>query len=86
MKNIYFIFDKTKKSQNLKKIILKKYKNHSISKSDCIVVVGGDGFMLSTLKKYQNSKKTFYGVNSGNYGFLMNKFIEKSFVRILIFF
>ena len=39
--------------------------------------------MLTTLKKYQNSKKTFYGVNSGNYGFLMNKFIEKSFIRNL---
>jgi len=39
--------------------------------------------MLATLKKYQNSKKTFYGVNSGNYGFLMNKFIEKSFIRNL---
>ncbi len=30
--------------------------------------------MLSTLKKYRNYKKTFYGINSGNYGFLMNKF------------
>ena len=52
-------------------------------KENVIIVIGGDGFMLSTLKKYQNSKKTFYGVNSGNYGFLMNKFIEKSFVRNL---
>ena len=30
--------------------------------------------MLSTLKKYRNYKKPFYGINSGNYGFLMNKF------------
>ena len=29
--------------------------------------------MLQTLKN-KRSKKFFYGVNSGNYGFLMNKF------------
>ena len=30
--------------------------------------------MLETLKKNKNSNKSFYGINSGNYGFLMNKF------------
>ena len=30
--------------------------------------------MLKTLKK---NKKIFYGINSGNYGFLMNKFSKK---------
>ena len=30
--------------------------------------------MLQTLKKNKKSKKNFYGINSGNYGFLMNKF------------
>ena len=34
--------------------------------------------MLHTLKKYYKFKKPFYGVNSGNYGFLMNKFSEKT--------
>ena len=45
-----------------------------ITKLNITIVVGGDGFMLQTLKKNKNSKKYFYGVNSGNYGFLMNKF------------
>ena len=30
--------------------------------------------MLQTLKKNKKSNKLFYGINSGNYGFLMNKF------------
>ena len=30
--------------------------------------------MLKTLKKNKDSSKIFYGINSGNYGFLMNKF------------
>ena len=40
--------------------------------------------MLKTLKKNQNSKKSFYGLNSGNYGFLMNKFSKKSFIKNLV--
>ena len=32
--------------------------------------------MLETLKKYHKYNKNFYGINSGNYGFLMNKFSE----------
>ena len=37
--------------------------------------------MLQTLKKNKNSKKHFYGINSGNYGFLMNKFSIKNFYK-----
>jgi len=79
MKKLHFTFDKlTKKAQNLKKIILKKYKNYSPVKSDCIVVAGGDGFMLHTLKNYSKFKKPFYGINCGTFGFLMNKYDSKN--------
>lgn len=74
MKKIFFIFDKTKKANHTKKEIFKKFKNYSLSKSDFIVVGGGDGFMLHILKKYYKYKKPFYGINCGTYGFLMNKF------------
>ena len=46
-------------------------------------MIGGDGFMLQTLKKNKNSKSFFYGINSGNYGFLMNKFNSKNLIRNL---
>ena len=39
--------------------------------------------MLQTLKKNKNSKKQFYGINSGNYGFLMNKFSSKNIIKNL---
>ena len=39
--------------------------------------------MLQTLKKNKNSKKRFYGINSGNYGFLMNKFSSKNIIKNL---
>ena len=39
--------------------------------------------MLQTLKRNKNSKKNFYGINSGNYGFLMNKFSIKNIIKNL---
>ena len=39
--------------------------------------------MLKTLKKNKDNKKFFYGINSGNYGFLMNKFSHKKFINNL---
>ena len=39
--------------------------------------------MLQTLKKYYKFKKLFYGINSGSYGFLMNKFSKKNTIKNL---
>jgi len=39
--------------------------------------------MLQTLKKNKKSKKSFYGINSGNYGFLMNKFSNNLVIKNL---
>ena len=81
MKKYHFIFDKIKKNNNLKKFLLKKFKNYSPKNCSVIVVLGGDGFMLQTLKKYQKFSKPFYGVNRGSYGFLMNKYKNYDFVK-----
>ena len=54
--------------------MLKVLKKEQIKRKNLVIVIGGDGFMLQTLKKNKDQKKLFYGVNSGNYGFLMNKF------------
>ena len=70
----HIVSDKNNLSLKIKKSIESKNDFYSLSKSNLIIVIGGDGFMLSTLKKYKKYKKPFYGINSGNYGFLMNKF------------
>ena len=80
IKNIHFAFDKTKKAQVCKKDILRKYKNSAPNKSDVIVVIGGDGFMLQILKKYQKLKKPYYGMNKGNFGFLMNNYKKANII------
>ena len=77
------ITDKNKISANIKKQLIKKLNNHQFKQSNLVIVIGGDGFMLKTLKKNKNSKKQFYGVNSGNYGFLMNKFSAENIIKNL---
>ena len=81
MKKPFIISDKNKKSEIIKNKLEKKIKLTSLIKSDFIIVIGGDGFMLQTLKKYYKYKKPFYGINSGDYGFLMNKFHEKNIFK-----
>ena len=82
-KKIYITFDKTRNSLKIKTFLEKRLIISSIAKSDVILVLGGDGFMLQTLKKFYKYKKPFYGVNTGNYGFLMNKFSSKNTVKNL---
>ena len=77
MKNIQIISDTNQKSLKIKTQLLNKFKKIQIIRPNTVIVIGGDGFMLQTLKKNKNSKKLFYGINSGNYGFLMNKFSSK---------
>ena len=84
MIKLHYTFDKTTKSQNLKKIILKQNKNHPITKSNFIVVVGGDGYMLKILKLYSKFNKPFYGINCGTFGFLMNRYISKNIEKKII--
>jgi len=81
--HIYLIFDKTKNSLKIKSFLIKKIQTTTLKRSKIIIVLGGDGFMLQTLKKLYKFKKPFYGINTGNYGFLMNKFSNENFLKNL---
>ncbi len=77
MNKFHFVADTTIKSIKIKKKILKKNKNFSAKKCDVIIVAGGDGFMLKTIKKFYKLNKPFYGINCGHIGFLMNRDTSK---------
>ena len=81
MKKVHIVSDTNNKSLRIKKYLLSKIKIYSIKNSSLVVVIGGDGFMLQTLKRYNKFKKPFYGINSGSYGFLMNKFNKKKIIK-----
>ncbi len=83
MKKIQIITDTNQKSLKIKSQLLKNLKKNNTSIKNIVFVIGGDGFMLKTLKNNKKSKKFFYGINSGNYGFLMNKFSSKTIIKNL---
>ena len=83
MRKLHFVIDKTIKDKSLRIGLIKKFGSFSIHRSSVIVVIGGDGFMLEILKKYQKFNKPFYGINSGTFGFLMNKFKNYDFKKTI---
>ena len=83
MINPHILFDNTKQSKKIKNFLDHNIKNASLNRCNLIIVIGGDGFMLSSLKKYNKYKKPFYGINAGSYGFLMNKFSSKNTIKNL---
>ena len=83
MNKTIIISDINNKSQRIKSIIQKKIRKNPPKKNNLVIVIGGDGFMLKTLKKNITNSRLFYGINSGNYGFLMNKFSEKNLIKNL---
>jgi NAD+ kinase len=83
MTQIQIISDKNKKSLRIKEILINKIRVQNFKNDNMVIVIGGDGFMLHTLKRNKDLKKQFYGINSGNYGFLMNKFSSKNIIKNL---
>ena len=83
MKKIQIISDNNNKSIKIRNVILRKLVKNTKPKYNIVIVIGGDGFMLQTLKKNISKNKYFYGINSGNYGFLMNKFSPKNLINKL---
>ena len=83
IKKIHIVYDKNKHSLKIRDFLKKKINFASMQNCKIILVLGGDGFMLHTIKRLYKYGKPFYGINTGNYGFLMNKFSKKKFEKNL---
>ena len=53
------------------------------AEADVIVALGGDGFMLQTLRDNIGSGRRIYGMNRGTVGFLMNEYHEAGLLERL---
>ena len=76
------ISDTNSKSKKIKSFLIKSLKKKKLN-FNISIVIGGDGFMLKILKKNKDNLRIFYGINSGNYGFLMNKFSKNKTIKNL---
>ena len=82
-KKISIISDNNIKSKKIRSYLIKRLKKVKFLRPNLKIIIGGDGFMLKTLKKNMNFSNIFYGINSGNYGFLMNKFSKEKIIKSL---
>ena len=59
MTKLQIIYEKNKKSSKIRNLLIKKLNQDKFKKENLIIVIGGDGFMLQTLKKIRIQKKNF---------------------------
>lgn len=72
-----FVSSSKSEAKSAKKDFAERYGNVDAAEADAIIAIGGDGFMLQTLKRYMPLIRRglpVYGVNRGTIGFLMNGF------------
>jgi NAD+ kinase len=58
-----------------------RYGKLSVDEAEILVALGGDGFLLQTLRETMGTGKPVYGMNRGTVGFLMNEFHEDGLVE-----
>ena len=51
-----------------------RYGDTPVRDAEIVVALGGDGFLLQTLRETMGTGKLIYGMNRGTIGFLMNEF------------
>jgi len=68
----HFISSNSKEAKNAKEDFIKSYSQSNPEEADIIVPIGGDGILLKSLHDFNHLNKSFFGINYGSVGFLMN--------------
>jgi len=71
-KKIAFLAGKQREAAPARAALIERYGECAPEEADVIVAIGGDGFMLETLRAHMDDETPIYGVNCGTVGFLMN--------------
>jgi NAD+ kinase len=74
IEKIACVASKSPKAQEGLFTLAKRYPLVEPDDSDCIVALGGDGFLLSVMHEYHSQGMPIYGMNRGSIGFLLNEF------------
>jgi hypothetical protein len=73
-----FVSSSTEDARAAAKRLASIYGQTEIAEADVVVALGGDGFLLQTLRETMSTGKKVYGMNRGTVGFLMNEYREDS--------
>lgn len=69
-----FISSDTPDAKAALKELSAMYGNVGVEDADTVVALGGDGFLLQTLRDTMGTGKRVFGMNRGTIGFLMNEY------------
>ena len=72
-----FVSSSTEDARAAAKRLASIYGQTEIAEADVVVALGGDGFLLQTLRETMSTGKKVYGMNRGTVGFLMNEYREE---------
>ena len=84
LSKLAFVASQKPSAKKALKSLTKIYGNYDAGNADAIVALGGDGFMLETLRKYMPLIRRglpVYGMNKGTIGFLMNEYKEEDLLE-----
>ena len=73
---LHFVASTHPESTNRLDALSQQYGQHSVEEAEVIVVLGGDGQMLHTMRESISHGKPLFGMNCGRVGFLMNDFSD----------
>ena len=73
----------TTSARQARDAMIKKYGSVAIEDADIIVALGGDGFMLHTMRENLHTDQRIFGMNHGSIGFMMNDFDEQGLLERL---
>ncbi len=76
-KKIAFVASPNPEAADALTRLIAQYGQCDPASADIVVALGGDGFMLQTLRSLMRTKIPVYGMNRGTVGFLMNDFSER---------
>ena len=85
-KKLAFVSSEREEAKAARKALIAKYGNHDAAHADAIIALGGDGFMLRTLRRNMPLVRRglpVYGMNKGTVGFLMNEYSEEALLERL---
>lgn len=79
-----FVASEKPEAKEALKALTATYGNHDAASSEVIIALGGDGFMLQTLRTYMPLIRRglpVYGMNRGTIGFLMNEYNDDDLIE-----
>ncbi|MAG98475.1 MAG: NAD kinase [Alphaproteobacteria bacterium] len=72
-----FVASPTREARRGRRQLASRYPHVPPKEADIIVAIGGDGFMLQTLRRHMKRSVPVFGMNLGTVGFLMNAYAEE---------